>query len=439
MAGIHRVVVTGIGVISPFGRGVEHNWSRLVAGDVAIQALGEQFAALPSRVAGLVPEGPGPCQLDLPSYFSRPELRLLSRGTCLAVLAAEDAAHHAGWRPTTDQDQISTAVCIGMGMSDLTDISTTAEEFERRGARGVSPFFAARILLNMPAGEVARRLGCRGPTLATSTACATGCHSVGDAFRLLRHGLASRAFCGSVDAAVNPLTAAAFAQMRALSRRFNTRPREASRPFDGARDGFVLAEGAAVLLLETLDAAGGRGATPLAELLGYGMTGDATHPTAPRPDGEGARRAMSLALDEAEVQAPRVGHVSAHATGTPLGDAVELQAIADVLAGGRPLVSSCKGALGHLLGGAGSVELAMAVMSCYRGLVPATANLHTPDCPSGVVPWRPGSPEESGPAVRLVMDAACPWPDDGQRRVALKNSFGFGGTNASLCLANVVE
>ncbi|XP_037090852.1 3-oxoacyl-[acyl-carrier-protein] synthase, mitochondrial-like [Pollicipes pollicipes] len=425
LSSAQRVVVTGMGVVTPLGCGTQHVWERLLRGDVATSALSDpRYAGLPSRVAGLVPEGSGPGQLNMAAHFAAAERRSLSRATCLAVVAAEEAARSAGWRPTTELEQVRTAVCIGMASPELEDIAETARRLQQRGPRGVSPHFAARVLHNMGAGVVGIRLRCRGPTHTASTACATGSHAIGDALRLLRAGAADAAFCGASDAGVSPLAVAGFAQMRALSVRWNAEPAHASRPFDAARDGFVLAEGAGVLLLETLAHARRRGAAPLAELLGCGLSGDACHVSAPSEDGDGARRAMAAALRDADVQPEQVTHVNAHATGTPLGDRAELRAVAALLTTSRPLVTSNKGALGHLLAGAGSVEAAMTVMSCRHGLVPPTANLTHPEPVDG---------------VRLVAPRAAEWKSSGRRRVALKNSFGFGGTNTSLCFAEFVE
>ncbi|XP_043226710.1 3-oxoacyl-[acyl-carrier-protein] synthase, mitochondrial-like [Amphibalanus amphitrite] len=420
-----RVVVTGLGLVTPLGCGSQHVWDRLCRGDVGIVPLaGPEFAGLPSRVAGLVPEGSAAGQLNLADHFAASERRSLSRATCLAVVAAEEAARSAGWRPRTETEQERTAVCIGMASPDLEDIAASARRLQERGARGVSPHFAARILHNMPAGLVAIRLRCRGPNHAASTACATGAHAIGDALRLLRAGAADAAFCGAADAGVSPLAVAGFSQMRALSVRSNAAPAEASRPFDAARDGFVMAEGAGVLLLETLEHARRRGGRPIAELLGCGLSGDARHVTAPCEDGDGARRAMAAAMRDAGVSPGDVTHVNAHATGTPLGDRAELGAVAALLAGSQPLVTSCKGSLGHLLAAAGAVEAAATALSCRYGLVPPTANLAHPEPVDG---------------VRLVVPPrAAHWRTAG-RRVALKNSFGFGGTNTSLCFAEFVE
>ena len=422
---MRRVVVTGVGLVTPLGVGVEANWRRLLAGECGVRRL-EALAALPSHLAATVPEGDGP------EEFSAARCALLGRGEegstarfiQYALSAADEALTSAGWAPATDAEREATGVAIGSGIGSLRDIVDAADTLRERGHRRISPHFVPKMLVNMAAGHVSIRAGLRGPTAAPSTACATGAHALADGLRMIRSGEADVILAGGAESAVEPLAVAGFCRLRALSTGFNDEPALASRPFDARRDGFVIGEGAAVLTLESLDHATARGATPLAEIASVGLSSDAHHVTAPADGGEGALRAMRLALAAGGISADELGYVNAHATSTPLGDAAEARAI-DALCATRsqrapPLyVSSTKGATGHLLGAAGAVEAAYTVLSIARAALPPTINLDEPE-PA------PMSFEH----VRTGDTPAAP-------RAALCNSFGFGGMNASVLFTAV--
>ncbi|KAG0695895.1 3-oxoacyl-[acyl-carrier-protein] synthase, mitochondrial [Chionoecetes opilio] len=422
MGCVRRVVVTGLGLVTPLGVGAPHTWLRLTAGRVATAALTDQhFAQLPCRVGARVPQGEGEGQLHLPAHFTASQLRTMTPATAYARVAAREALQDAGWHPESEEERERSGVAVGMGMVDLEDILATGAALKERYSR-VSPYFVPRILTNMAAGQISMEHGLEGPNHSVSTACATGAHAVGDAFRFIRHGDAEVMVCGGAEACINPLALAGFCRLRALATSFNEMPEKASRPFDIRREGFVMGEGAGVMVLEELSHARARGATVYAEVLGYGATGDAHHYTAPREDGRGAVRAMTAALREAGVAPGEVGYINAHATSTPLGDAIEARAIREVFQGHADTVavSSVKGALGHLLGAAGAVEAVLTAIACHAAFLPPTANLEE---------------AEPGLGLDLVAGEGRAWLQDSPKRVALSNSFGFGGTNASLCLA----
>lgn len=378
---------------------------------------------MPCRVGARVPRGEGEGQLHLPAHFKPSEQRAMTPATAYALIAAREALQDAGWSPQSEEDRARTGVAVGMGMVDLEDVLATGAALQDRYSR-VSPYFVPRILTNMAAGQISMEHGLEGPNHSVSTACATGAHAVGDAFRFIRHGDADVMVCGGAEACISPLALAGFCRLRALATSFNEAPEEASRPFDVRREGFVMGEGAGVLVLEEFGHARARGATVYAEVLGYGTTGDAHHYTAPREDGRGAVRAMRAAIREAGVTLAEVGYINAHATSTPLGDAVEAAAIREVFGGHAASlgVSSVKGAMGHLLGAAGAVEAVVTVIACHAGFLPPTANLDNPD---------PALSQD----LDIVTGRGRAWITDTPKRVALTNSFGFGGTNACLCVA----
>jgi len=407
---VRRVVVTGLGAVSPCGLDVRTTWDAVSTGRSGIGAITAFDASdLPVRFGGQA------WGFDPTTVADAHELKRLDRFTQFAIAASGEAVRHAGLAdalPLGDR----AGVYIGSGIGGITSIEDQARSFHARGYRRVSPFFLVRSLGNLATGTVSIRVGARGPSLAVCTACATGNHSIGEAWRVIRTGDADLVVAGGAEAPLGALGMAGFAMMRALSKR-NDDPAAASRPFDADRDGFVMAEGAGIVVLEALDHALARGATPLAELVGYALTSDAHHVTAP-PDGhEGAARCMKLALDSAGLSPEDVDYVNAHGTSTPQNDVAETAAIRTVFGAhaDRLAVSSTKSVTGHLLGAAGGLEAVLCVKALQQGFVPPTANLDTPGegCDLDYVP-------RQGRRADL--------------RVAVSNAFGFGGTNACIVL-----
>ncbi|KZC04585.1 PREDICTED: 3-oxoacyl-[acyl-carrier-protein] synthase, mitochondrial [Dufourea novaeangliae] len=416
-----RVVVTGMGVVCPLGVGTQNAWDNLINSKSGIIKLTEpDYDKLPCRIGALVPKGNGSNELNIESYFSKSELRTMCGATAYALIATEMALNDAKWKPKDETDKQDTGVSVGIGMVDLVDICTTYEAL-KKGYNKVSPYFVPRILPNMAAGQISIKYGFRGPNHSVSTACATGAHAIGDAFRFIRGGETSVMVCGGAEACISPLAIAAFCRLRALSTSRNDFPHEASRPFDKDRDGFVMGEGAAILVLEELNHALTRNANIYAEVLGYGLSGDAAHLTAPSEDGTGAILAMDRAVKDAGIDSTEITFVSAHATSTPLGDAIEVKAIESFMGqhSQNVTISSTKGAHGHLLGAAGNLEATFAILAIKEGIIPPTLNLHNLDTET---------------CLNFAPNAKKDW-NTTSRLVALKNAFGFGGTNACLCFA----
>jgi 3-oxoacyl-[acyl-carrier-protein] synthase II len=412
-----RVVVTGMGIACPLGVGVEPVWRRLIAGESGIAAI-QAFDAkdLPARIAGQVPQGSrADGKLDIGEWIPVKDQKKMDRFVQLAVVAAQEAVEHAGWQPEDEAERCATGVMIGSGIGGLQTIYEASQIVASGRARRLSPFFIPSALINLASGHVSIRYGFKGPNHSAVTACATGVHALGDAARLIALGDADVMVAGGAEASVSELGIAGFCASRALSTGFNDTPRAASRPWDEARDGFVMGEGAGVLVLEELEHARRRGARIHGEVIGYGMSGDAHHITAPSEDGDGAFRSMRAALRNAGITPDQVQYVNAHGTSTPLGDDLELGAVERLWGdAARGLaMSSTKSAIGHLMGAAGAVEGIFSILAIRDGIAPPTLNLEKPSRESSI--------------DRVAKSA--------QRRpieVALSNSFGFGGTNASI-------
>ncbi|XP_045474332.1 3-oxoacyl-[acyl-carrier-protein] synthase, mitochondrial [Harmonia axyridis] len=415
-----RVVVTGMGVLSPIGGSLKESWKNIIAGNCGITKLeGPKFEKLPCKVAAFI-KSDGQ-RIDLTSRFSKTELKSMGSATAYALMGTEEALKDSNLCNTDEDTKLRTGVAIGMGMVDLQDICETNDALNK-GYRNVSPFFVPRILPNMAAGQISIKYGFRGPNHSVSTACATGAHAIGDSFRFIRSGDADIMICGGTEACISPLSIAAFCRLRALSTSFNDSPEKASRPFDTKRDGFVMGEGTAILILEEMKHAIKRGANIYAEILGYGLSGDASHLTAPRSDGTGALLAMQRALKDANITVDKLTYINAHATSTPLGDTIELKAIRKLFNNNieHLAVSSTKGAHGHLLGAAGNLEAVFTIKAVQEGILPPTINLE--------------NGEDS--SFNFVPHKCQEW--NNPYRIALKNAFGFGGTNASLCIGQYI-
>lgn len=418
---MRRVVVTGLGLTTPLGSGVRHVWKRLLAGESGLgQIQNFDVSDIPAKIAGQVPYGEtaqGGFNPD--DYMSPSERRKVDLFILYGMAAAQQAVEDSGWQPETEEDRCRTGVMIGSGIGGLQSIWDATLTVHERGPRRLSPFFIPAALINLASGQVSIRYGFKGPNHSVVTACSTGAHAIGDAARLIALDDADVMVAGGAEAAVCRLGMAGFAAARALSTNFNDTPQKASRPWDEARDGFVMGDGAGVVILEELEHAKARGATIYAEVVGYGMSGDAHHVTAPAEDGDGAYRAMKAALRSAKLEASDVDYINAHGTSTPLGDVIELGAIKRLFGDHtRALsMSSTKSATGHLLGAAGATEAIYCILAINDNVVPPTLNLDNP------------APECD--AIDLVPHTA----KERRVRVALSNSFGFGGTNASLVLA----
>lgn len=414
-----RIVVTGMGVVSPLGTGVELAWQHLLQGKSGISTLPDTLAAgSPVSIAGWIkPYETDPIMgLDLASHINAKELRRIDRFIQFALIAAEEAIHQAGWHPATDQKSERTATIIASGIGGFPAIAQAVRKGEQEGVERLSPFTIPSFLANLAAGQVALKHQFKGPLGAPVTACAAGVQAIGDAARLIHADEADIAICGGAEACIDKVSLGGFAAARALSTAFAPTPEHASRPFDTARDGFVMAEGAGILVIESYDHAIARGATPIAELVGYGTTSDAYHITSSPEDGAGAARAMSIALKQAGLAPATIDHINAHATSTPVGDAGELAAIKRVFGGqhASPAISATKSSTGHLLGAAGGLEAIFAIQAITTQCCPPTINLEQAD--------------ELADGLTIVGRQPLPKKID----YVLSNGFGFGGVNASV-------
>lgn len=412
-----RIVVTGMGLVSPLGVGVNASWKRLIEGRSGLRLLPEEMVGdLTAKIGGVVPdisEDPE-AGFDANRYVPVKDQKKMDRFILFAMAAAEEAILQAGWQPTDVSALERTATIIASGVGGFPAIADAVRIAETKGVRRLSPFTIPSFLVNLAAGQVSIRYGFKGPLGAPVTACAASVQAIGDAARLIRSGEADVAICGGAEACIDKVSLGGFAAARALSTGFSNRPEEASRPFDNGRDGFVMGEGAGMLVIETLEHALARGAMPLAELVGYGTAADAYHMTAGPEDGDGARRAMLAALSQARISPAEVKHLNAHATSTQVGDRGEMEAIKTVFGrDGAIAVSGTKAATGHLLGAAGGMEAIFTIMALRDQVAPPTRNLQDPD------PAAEGIDIVGGTARPMAMD------------YAISNGFGFGGVNAS--------
>ena len=403
--------------MSPLACGVESSWQRLLAGESGARAIDTfEVADLPARIACTIPRGDGSEGTYNPDQWMEPkEQRKVDDFIVYAMCAATQAIEDSGWQPKTYDEQIRTGVMIGSGIGGLSGIADTSIVLKEKGPRRVSPFFIPGRLINLASGYVSIAHGLKGPNHAVVTACSTGAHAIGDAARLVMLGDADVMVAGGAESPICRIALAGFAACRALSTSFNDTPAKASRPYDRDRDGFVMGEGAGVVVLEDYEHAKARGAKIHAEVVGYGMSGDAHHITAPAEDGDGAYRCMSMAIKRAGMSPAEIDYINAHGTSTPLGDEIELGAVQRLVgnAAGRISMSSTKSSIGHLLGAAGSVEAIFSILAMRDGIAPPTINLENP-------------------SVETSIDLV---PHQARKRdinVVLSNSFGFGGTNASL-------
>ena len=420
---MRRVVVTGLGMLTPLGNGVDINWKRLISGQVGIRKISDfDVSDISCKIAGQIPQkiDDPEAGLDIDQWIEPRDQKRIDRFIAYGIISAMQAVEDSGWKPKNDEEKHRTGVILGSGIGGLETIAKTTELMISKGPRKVSPFFIPSALINLLSGQVSIKYGFKGPNHSVVTACSTGAHAIGDASRIIRYGDADVMVAGGAEAACCRIGMSGFAAARALSTSFNDNPSVSSRPWDQARDGFVMGEGSGVLVLEERQHAIARGANIYAEIKGYGMSGDAYHITAPAETGDGGFRAMQAAVRDANLSSSDLDYINAHGTSTPLGDMIELRAIGKLLQHNidNTSISSTKSATGHLLGAAGAIEAIYSILSIVNQIVPPTNNLLNPDN------------ETSG--FDLV-------PNHAKKRSVknvLSNSFGFGGTNASLLIGS---
>jgi len=414
---MRRVVITGMGMVGPLGMGVEHSWKRLIAGESGAARVSRiDVSDIASQIACEIPRGDGSNGTFNPDQWMDPkDQRKVDEFIVYGLAAAGEALRDANWAPESHEDQTRTGVLVGSGIGGIGGIYDASVTLLEKGPRRISPFFIPGRIINLASGYISIAHGLKGPNHSVVTACSTGAHAIGDAGRLIMLGDADVMVAGGAESPINRLSLAGFCACRALSTGFNETPEKASRPYDRDRDGFVMGEGAGIVVLEALEHALARGAKIYGELVGYGLSGDAYHITSPAEDGDGAFRCMTAALKRAGVSAEDVDYVNAHGTSTPLGDEIELRAVERLLGSRRNSVamSATKSATGHLLGAAGAIEAIFSVLASRDGIVPPTLNLDHPSVET---------------SIDLVPHTAKKRKVD----IALSNSFGFGGTNASL-------
>ena len=419
---MRRVVVTGLGMVSPLGCGIEPTWKRILNSESGARKI-ETFdvSDLTSQIACVVPRGDGSNgTFNADQWMEPKDQRKVDDFIIFAMCAARQALDDANWRPASEEDQCATGTMIGSGIGGLSGIADTSILLKERGPRKVSPFFIPGRLINLASGYVSIEHGLKGPNHSVVTACSTGAHAIGDASRLIALGDADVMVAGGTESPICRIGMAGFCAARALSTAFNETPEKASRPYDKARDGFVMGEGAGILVLEEFDHAKKRGAKIYAEVVGYGLSGDAYHITSPSPDGNGGFRSMSAALKRAEISASDIDYINAHGTSTQIGDEIELAAVERLLgnAASRVSMSSTKSCTGHLLGAAGAIEAIFGILAIRDNVAPPTINL-------------------DNPSVETAIDLVPNTPRQREINVVLSNSFGFGGTNASVILRRV--
>ena len=421
---MRRVVITGMGMVTPLGLGVEHNWSSILKGKSGIGPIeGFDVSDISCRIAGQVPVGDEEGALDMDAFIAPKDQRKLDKFIQFGLVAAQEAIEDSGWVAETEDQKERTGVMIGSGIGGLSTIVETSNLMNEKGPKRISPFFIPSALINLISGHVSINYGFKGPNHSVVTACSTGAHAIGDASRLIMFGDADVMVAGGAEAAICRLGVAGFAAARALSSSYNDDPQAGSRPWDKGRDGFVMGEGAGVVVLEEYEHAKARGAKIYAEVKGYGLSGDAHHITAPAEDGNGGYRAMQSALRNAGLEPSDIDYINAHGTSTPLGDLIEAGAVKRLLGDAihQVSMSSTKSATGHLLGAAGAIEAIYSTMAIKTGDLPPTLNLN--------------DPEEAVADFDLV-----PLKTKNKKvRYAMSNSFGFGGTNASLVLGAIDE
>jgi 3-oxoacyl-[acyl-carrier-protein] synthase II len=417
MTAMRRVVVTGMGIVSPLGVGVEHVWKRLIEGHSGITAIQSfDVADMPCRVAGTIPRGSrADGKLDVAEWVPPKDHKKMDKFIQYAMAAGSEAVEDSGWLPTDEEDRCATGVMIGSGIGGVETIYEGSALILAGKGKRLSPFFIPSALINLASGNFSIKYGFKGPNHSAVTACATGVHAIGDAARLIAFGDADVMVAGGAEAPVNPIGMWGFCAARAMSTNFNDTPALASRPWDKDRDGFVMGEGAGVVVLEEYEHARKRGAKIYAEIAGYGMSGDAHHITAPADGHEGAFRAMKAALRSGGMQPSDIHYINAHGTSTPLGDDLELEAVERLFgdAANGVAMSSTKSATGHLLGAAGAIEAIFSILAIRDSIAPPTLNLDAPSRAS-------------------VIDRIARVAQERRIDVALSNSFGFGGTNASV-------
>ncbi|KJC59784.1 3-oxoacyl-ACP synthase [Bradyrhizobium sp. LTSPM299] len=421
---MRRVVVTGLGMVTPLGCGVDATWARILAGQSGATKIDTfEVSDLPSKIACSVPRGDGSDGTFNPDQWMEPkDQRKVDDFIIFAMCAAKQALDDANWHPETEDDKCASGTMIGSGIGGLSGIAETAIILKERGPRKVSPFFIPGRLINLASGYVSIAHGLKGPNHSVVTACSTGAHAIGDGARLIALGDADVMVAGGAESPISRIGIAGFCAARALSTGFNETPEKASRPYDKDRDGFVMGEGAGVVVLEEYEHAKSRGAKIYAEVTGYGLSGDAYHITSPSPDGDGGFRSMRMALKRAGLTPSDIDYINAHGTSTQVGDEIELGAVERLLgnAASKVSMSSTKSATGHLLGAAGAIEAIFAILAIRDNVVPPTINL-------------------DNPSVQTAIDLVPHTSRKREVNVALSNSFGFGGTNASVIVQRVAN